>query len=152
MARRKRIVNGKWDGTYEVVTPTPAGAQWMPESQARNVPKPDHWSADYNPMGRPADVPASYYRNLPIRKKEEPINFNQEMAAALGTLLKANAWQVVAADRAVGKSLTQKIHSQYSMVGQHLTFCQPCSLGRGDISNARTNKKEKNQKSIKTGR
>lgn len=81
MLRRKRIVNGKWDGTYEVVVPTPAGAQWMPESQARNVPKPDHWSADYNPMGRPADVPASYYR-------KEPINFNEEMAAALADSFK----------------------------------------------------------------
>jgi hypothetical protein len=79
----------EWDGTYEVVVPTPAGAQWMPESQARNVPKPDHWAADYNPAGRPADIPASYYRNLPIRKREEPLNFNQEMAAALGDSFKS---------------------------------------------------------------
>jgi hypothetical protein len=82
VARRKRIVNEEWDGTYEVVVPTPAGAQWMPESQARNVPKPDHWAADYNPAGRSADIPASYY------SKEKPINFNEEMAAALGDSFK----------------------------------------------------------------
>jgi hypothetical protein len=78
---RREWRNGRW----EVLVDTPVGPQWQAESQTQRPPLPDSPYARYDPAGRQAGVPASYYQR-PTSQEEDL--FGGEFGSVLGDALK----------------------------------------------------------------
>jgi len=79
---RREWRNGRW----EVLVDTPVGPQWQEDTASRPA-LPDSPYARYDPAGRQAGVPTSYYQR-PTSEEEDL--FGPEFGSVMGDALKGN--------------------------------------------------------------